>query len=165
VAPTGTISLIAGTSSAIEPFFALAFARRLLNGNVMIEIHPGVEKELAALGATGKAALQALREHGSVRRSTNLPVDLRRRFPIALEIAPHWHVRMQAVFQANVDAGVSKTVNLPHDVSVSVVGDIFNQARRLKLKGVTVYRYGSRHQQALSLINDSVQSDCRECAV
>jgi ribonucleoside-diphosphate reductase alpha chain len=165
VAPTGTISLIAGTSSAIEPFFALAFARRLLNGKVMFEIHPVVEKELAALGATGEASLQALREHGSVRRSTNLPADLRRRFPIALEIAPVWHLRMQAAFQANVDAGVSKTVNLPHDAPASAVRDVFNRARLLKLKGITVYRYGSRHRQALSLINDSVQSDCRECAV
>jgi ribonucleoside-diphosphate reductase alpha chain len=165
VAPTGTISFIAGTSSAIEPFFALAFARRILNGKVMIEIHHGVEKELAALGATGEAALQALREHGSVRRSTNLPVDLRRRFPIALEIAPEWHVRMQAAFQAHVDAGVSKTVNLPHDASPSAVREVFNLARQLKLKGVTVYRYGSRPGQTLSLIDDRVRSDCRECAV
>ena len=165
VAPTGTISLIAGTSSAIEPFFALAFARHILNGKVMIEIHPTVEKELAALGATGEAALRALRKHGSLRRSTNLPVDLRRRFPIALEITSQWHVRMQAAFQAHVDAGVSKTVNLPDDASPDAVRDVFNQARQLKLKGITVYRYGSRNRQALSLISDSIQSDCRECAV
>jgi ribonucleoside-diphosphate reductase alpha chain len=165
VAPTGTISLIAGTSSAIEPFFALAFARHILNGKVMIEIHPAVEKELAALGATGEAALRALSEHGSLRRSTKLPIDLRRRFPIALEITPEWHLRMQAAFQAHVDAGVSKTVNLPHDASPSAVREVFNLARLLKLKGVTVYRYGSRRGQTLSLIDDRVQSDCRECAV
>ena len=165
VAPTGTISLIAGTSSAIEPFFALAFARRILNGKVMVEIHPAVEKEMAALGTNGEAALHALREHGSIRQSTNLPVDLRRRFPIALEIAPEWHLRMQAAFQTHVDAGVSKTVNLPHDASPGAVREVFNQARQLKLKGITVYRYGSRSRQALSLISDSVQSDCRECAV
>ncbi|MGE5304906.1 MAG: adenosylcobalamin-dependent ribonucleoside-diphosphate reductase [Alphaproteobacteria bacterium] len=165
VAPTGTISLIAGTSSAIEPFFALAFARRILNGKVMVEIHPAVEKELAALGTNGETALQALREHGSLRRSTDLPAGLRRRFPIALEISPEWHLRMQAAFQAHVDAGVSKTVNLPHDASPGAVREIFSQARHLKLKGITVYRYGSRNRQALSLISDSVQSDCRECAV
>ncbi len=165
VAPTGTISLIAGTSSAIEPFFALAFARRVLDGKVMTEVHPAVAKELAALGTAAAAALEALKEHGSVRRSTNLPVDLRRRFPIALEIAPEWHLRIQAAFQAHVDAGVSKTVNLPHDASPRAVRDVFNLARPLKLKGVTVYRYGSRAGQALSLINDQVQSDCRECAV
>jgi ribonucleoside-diphosphate reductase alpha chain len=165
VAPTGTISLIAGTSSAIEPFFALAFARRILNGKVMNEIHPTVEKELSSLGTTGVAALQALTEHGSVRQSAVLPVDLRRRFPIALEIAPEWHLRMQAAFQAHVDAGVSKTVNLPHDATPGAVHGVFTLAHHLKLKGVTVYRYGSRERQALSLISDSVQSDCRECAV
>ena len=165
VAPTGTISLIAGTSSAIEPFFALAFARRVLDAKVMIEVHPAVEKELAALGASGQAALRVLREHGSLRRSTNLPIDLRRRFPTALEIAPEWHLRIQAAFQAHVDAGVSKTVNLPHDAPPSAVRDVFNLARLLRLKGVTVYRYASRAGQALSLINDKVRPDCRECAV
>lgn len=165
VAPTGTISLIAGTSSAIEPFFALAFARRILDGKVTVEIHPVVEGELASLGRIGETALGVLRESGSVRRSTELPIDLRRRFPIALEMSPEWHVRMQAAFQAHVDAGVSKTVNLPHDAPPSAVRDVFTLARGLKLKGVTVYRYGSRDKQALSLISDSVQSDCRECAV
>ncbi len=165
VAPTGTIGLIAGTSSAIEPFFALAYARRLLDRKVMIEIHPAVEKELAALGAAGEAAHQALRQHGSVRRLTDLPVNLRQRFPIALEITPEWHIRMQAAFQANVDAGVSKTVNLPHNAPPAAVREVFNLAHLLKLKGVTVYRYGSRPGQTLSLINDQIQSDCRECAV
>lgn len=165
VAPTGTLSLIAGTSSSIEPFFALALARHIFDGKVMIEIHPAVEKELAGLGAIGEASLRALREHGSVRRSTNLPADLRRRFPIALEIAPKWHVRMQAAFQSHVDAGVSKTVNLPHDAPPSAVREVFNLARVLNLKGVTVYRYGSRAGQTFSLISDQAQSDCRECAV
>ena len=100
-----------------------------------------------------------------MRRSTNLPIDLRRRFPIALEIAPEWHLRIQAAFQTHVDAGVSKTVNLPHNAPPSTVRDVFNLARLLRLKGVTVYRYASRAGQTLSLINDKVQSDCRECAV
>ena len=165
VAPTGTISLIAGTSSAIEPFFALAFARHILDGKVTVEIHPVVEKKLASLGQIGETALEALRDHGSVRRSTALPVDLRRCFPIALEISPEWHMRMQAAFQAHVDAGVSKTVNLPRDSPPSAVREVFTLARRLKLKGVTIYRYGSRDRQALSLVSDSGQSDCRECAV
>jgi ribonucleoside-diphosphate reductase alpha chain len=165
VAPTGTLSLIAGTSSAIEPFFALAVARRVLNGKVMTEVHSAVEKALADLGASGEAALRALRAHGSVRRSTDLPIDLRRRFPMALEIAPEWHLRIQAAFQAHVDAGVSKTVNFPHDAPPSAVRDVFNLARLLRLKGITVYRYASRAGQTLSLINDKVQSDCRECAV
>ncbi len=165
VAPTGTLSLIAGTSSSIEPFFALALARRVFNEKVMLEINPVVENELATLGAAGEAALQALREHGSLRRSANLPADLRRRFPIALEIAPEWHLRMQAAFQSHVDAGVSKTVNLPHDATLSAVREVFKLAHVLNLKGITVYRYGSRAGQTFSLISDQARSDCRECAV
>lgn len=165
VAPTGTISLLAGTSSSIEPFFALALARRVLDGHVLNEVNPLVEAELARLGATGQTALHAIREHGSLRRLTNLPKELCRRFPIALEIAPQWHVRMQAAFQARVDAGVSKTVNLPPDAPLSSVREVFALARRLRVKGITVYRYGSRMGQTLSLIEEQARSDCRECAV
>jgi ribonucleoside-diphosphate reductase alpha chain len=165
VAPTGTISLLAGTSSSIEPFFALALARRVLDGQVLNEVNPLVEAELARLGATGHAALHAIREHGSLRRLTNLPEELRRRFPIAGEIAPEWHVRMQAAFQDHVDAGVSKTVNLPADAPASSVREVFSLARRLRLKGITVYRDGSRIGQTLSLFDEQARSDCRECAV
>ena len=165
VAPTGTISLLAGTSAAIEPFFALALARRALDNQVLVEINPLVAAELARVGPTGEAALLSLREHGSVRRIAELPADLRRRFPIALEIAPEWHVRMQAAFQAHVDAAVSKTVNLPHDAPLAAVRETFMLARKLRLKGITVYRYGSRAGQTLSLIEEEARPDCRECAV
>ncbi|MGH7832082.1 MAG: hypothetical protein ACREQK_00410 [Candidatus Binatia bacterium] len=94
-----------------------------------------------------------------------MPEDLRRRFPIALEIAPEWHVRMQAAFQAHVDAAVSKTVNLPESAPVTAVRDAFMLARKLRLKGITVYRYGSRPGQTLSLVEDASRPDCRECAV
>jgi ribonucleoside-diphosphate reductase alpha chain len=165
VAPTGTISLLAGTSSAIEPFFALALARRVLDGRILTEVNPLVIAYLAPLGAAGEAALRAIREHGSIRRITDLAEELRRRFPIALEIAPEWHVRMQAAFQAHMDAAVSKTVNLPHDAPISSVRDVFYLARRLHLKGITVYRYGCRPGQTLSLIEEGARPDCRECAV
>jgi ribonucleoside-diphosphate reductase alpha chain len=165
VAPTGTISLLAGTSSSIEPFFALGLARRLLNGRSFTEINPVAESELSSLGAAGAAGIAAIREHGSLRGVSNLPVQLRRRFPIAMDIAPKWHVRMQAAFQSSVDAAVSKTVNLPADASLGAVRDIFQLARRLRLKGITVYRYGARAGQTLSLIDAGARPDCRECAV
>ena len=165
IAPTGTISLLAGTSASIEPFFALALARRVLSDRVFIEVNPLLITELASLGAAGEAALVAIREHGSIRRIPDLPVELRRRFPIALEIAPEWHVRMQAAFQAHVDAAVSKTVNLPQSAPLTAVRDAFALARRLRLKGITVYRYGSRPGQTLSLIEEGARPDCRECAV
>jgi ribonucleoside-diphosphate reductase alpha chain len=165
IAPTGTISLIAGTSSAIEPYFALAVARRVFDGRVMTEINAQVETELAALGAQEEETLRTLKEHGSLRRLVNLPEALRRRFPIALEIAPEWHVRMQAAFQAHIDAAVSKTVNLPPEATLGAVRDVFVLARQLRLKGITVYRYGSRPGQTLSFIGEKARADCRECAV
>jgi ribonucleoside-diphosphate reductase alpha chain len=165
VAPTGTISLLAGTSSSIEPFFALAFARRVLTNRILNEINPLLIPELARLGRAGEDALVAVQEHGSIRKISNLPEDLRRRFPIALEIAPEWHVRMQAAFQSHVDAAVSKTVNLPESAPVTAVRDVFTLARKLGLKGITVYRYGSRPGQTLSLVEHAARPDCRECAV
>jgi ribonucleoside-diphosphate reductase alpha chain len=164
VAPTGTISLIAGTSSAIEPFFALALARRVLDGRVLTELNPLLAAELDRLGRDGGAAREPVLRHGSLSHA-NLPPELSRRFPVALEIAPEWHLRMQAAFQSHVDAAVSKTVNLPRDAPKSAVREIFTQARRLHLKGVTVYRYGSRPGQTLSFIEEAARPDCRECAV
>jgi ribonucleoside-diphosphate reductase alpha chain len=165
VAPTGTVSLLAGTSSSIEPFFALALARRVLDGRRLIEVNPLVRTELIRLGTPGEIALRSVQEHGSLRHVTHLPEELRRCFPVAVEIAPEWHVRMQAAFQEHMDAAVSKTVNLPHDAPVSAVREVFTLARELHLKGITVYRYGSRPGQTLSLIEERARPDCRECAV
>jgi ribonucleoside-diphosphate reductase alpha chain len=165
VAPTGAISLIAGCSAGIEPFFAHALVRRMLDGCLLVEVNPMVSDALAPLGVVGQAALQAIREHGSLRRVTALPEEVRRRFPIALEIAPAFHVRMQAAFQTHVDAAVSKTVNLPPEAPKSAVRDVFLLARKLRLKGITVYRYGSRPGQTLSLVSEDARRDCRECAV
>ena len=165
VAPTGTISLLAGVSASVEPFFALAFNRLMPDGQRLMEIHPLVEVELANLGAAGSDALRAIRKHGSLRRLQGIPDELKARFPTALEIKPEWHVRMQAAFQAHVDAAVSKTVNLPPDSTTADVLDVFGLARSLHLKGITIYRYGSRPGQTLSLIAEETRSDCRECAV
>jgi len=165
VAPTGTISLIAGCSSGIEPFFALAAMRRLLDGRTIVETSPAVASALGRLGKAGEAALALVRERGSLRGAAGIPPETARRFPIALEIPPEHHLKMQSAFQANVDAAVSKTVNLPADAPVEAVRKIYLSARRLGLKGVTVYRYGSRRGQVLSLVEDERIPDCRECAV
>lgn len=165
VAPTGTISLIAGASPSIEPFFALALTRRLLDDRSMREINPLLKSELEKLGSAGDAALREIEAHGSLRSVDGLSAALRRRFPTAFEIAPQAHLRMQAAFQAHVDAGVSKTVNLPEEATVETVREIYLLARKLRLKGVTVYRYGSKPGQTLSLIEAGDSSDCRECAV
>lgn len=165
VAPTGTLSLLAGSSGGIEPFFALATARSVLGGQKIVEVNRAISEALARLGSAGEQGLAAIRERGSIRDVDAVPQDLRRRFPIALEIPAAVHLQMQAVFQANVDAAVSKTVNLPADAPVEAVREVFTLARRLRLKGVTAYRYGSRVGQALSLVHEERRPDCRECAV
>jgi ribonucleoside-diphosphate reductase alpha chain len=165
VAPTGTVSLLAGTSGGIEPFFALAMTRRVLDGRRLVEVNPTLVAALETLGAVGESALAAVREHGSLRHIEAVPAALRRRFPIALEIVPDVHVRMQAAFQGHVDAAVSKTVNLPPAAPPSAVREVYQLARQLRLKGITVYRYGSRPGQTLSLVHEDARHDCRECAV
>lgn len=165
IAPTGTISLIAGTSSGIEPFFSLALLRRVLDGRILTEINPLVLEALAPFGRTGEAALQAVRERGSLREISDLPGEIRARFPIAFDVPPEFHVRMQAAFQAHVDAAVSKTVNLPENAPPETVRRVFRSARRLRLKGITVYRYGTRPGQTLSMMEERGREDCRECAV
>jgi ribonucleoside-diphosphate reductase alpha chain len=165
IAPTGTVSLLAGVSSGIEPFFALATARRLLDGQLLTELNPAVVAALEGLGDAGREALAQVSTHGTLRGVAGVPAAVRQRFPTALEIPPDAHLKMQAAFQAHVDAAVSKTINLPAEAPLAEVRDAFGLARRLRLKGVTVYRYGSRAAQPLSLLRDGAGHDCRECAV
>lgn len=165
VAPTGTIGLIAGASGGIEPFFALATARRILEGEKFVEVNASLERELRPLGEAGEEALELVRRSGSIRTAPQIAEELKRRFPIALEIPPELHLRIQAAFQEHVDAAVSKTVNLPADAAPKAVREIFLRAHELHLKGVTIYRYGSRPAQTLSIVDDGDKSDCRECSV
>jgi ribonucleoside-diphosphate reductase alpha chain len=165
VAPTGTLSLIAGVSAGIEPLFALATLRRLLDGRQVVETAPALVAALGVMGTAGSTVRAAVETHGSLRGVAGIPESLRRRFPIALEITPEMHLRMQAVFQDHVDAAVSKTINLATDASVAMVRDSFLLARALRLKGVTVYRYGSRPGQVLSLVHEDARRDCRDCGL
>jgi len=165
VAPTGTIGLIAGASSGIEPFFALATMRRMAEGRELVELNAALQKKLNSLGAHGAAASALARQTGSIAEAKGIDEKLKRSFPIALEIEPEFHLRMQAAFQEHVDAAVSKTVNLPTCSSSDVVRDIFLRAHELRLKGVTVYRYGSRPQQTLNILEDAASPECRECSV
>lgn len=164
VAPTGTLSLLAGVSGGIEPFFSLAGRRRLPGPAAVVEVNAAAAGALEALGEAGRRAIAVLRERGSIRDVAAVPAELRRRFPIALDIAPEWHLRMQAAFQQHVDAAVSKTVNLAADAPVESAREAFRLARRLRVKGVTVYRYGTRGGQPLSLLEEGPRPDCRECA-
>ncbi|KMY68181.1 ribonucleoside-diphosphate reductase [Desulfocarbo indianensis] len=151
IAPTGSLSLLMGCSSGIEPHFALCYSRRVLDGEELVEINPRFIKRLAELGLDSPANLQALRQGGMASAIAGLPADEARLFATAHEIPPRRHLEIQAAFQAHTDNGVSKTVNLPSSAPVEAVDQVFRQAAAWGLKGVTVFRHGSRGRQVLEL--------------
>ena len=148
IAPTGTLSVIAGCSSGIEPLFAVAYVRHALEGVELPEEHPLLADRLR--GPENGAALAAVRAAGRARGVAGVPIDVQRLFATAHDVAPEAHVRMQAAFQRHVDNGVSKTINLPADAPVEAVERAFRLAHELGLKGITVYRDGSRAGQVLT---------------
>ncbi|MEM1593355.1 MAG: vitamin B12-dependent ribonucleotide reductase [Archaeoglobaceae archaeon] len=149
IAPTGTISIIANCSSGIEPVFALAYKRaNVLDGEEFFEINPILEKVLREKGLYNGELIAKIAETGSVQ-NLDLPSSIKRVFKTALEIAPEWHVKMQAAFQKFTDNAVSKTINLPNSATRADVEKAFMLAYELKCKGITVYRDGSREEQVL----------------
>jgi len=159
IAPTGTLALIAGCSSGIEPLFAAAYVRHALDGVELHEEHRLLGPALAAAGAPG--ALEAVRRTGRVRGTPGVPAPVARLFATAHDVAPEDHVRMQAAFQRHVDNGVSKTVNLPRGAAVAEVRRAFELAVELGCKGITVYRDGSRDQQVL--VGGAAGERCPAC--
>lgn len=151
IAPTGTISIIAGCSSGVEPLFAVAFMRHVLEGTRLFELHPIFEELAKRRGFYGGETLERVVSHGTIRDVEGIPEDLRRIFVTAHDIAPEWHVKIQAAFQRHTENAVSKTVNLPEDASLNDVENVFHLAYKLGCKGVTVYRYGSKGVQVLNL--------------
>jgi ribonucleoside-diphosphate reductase alpha chain len=149
IAPTGTISIIAGCSSGIEPLFAVSFMRNVLGGARLFETNPLFEQMAKDRGFYSGKLLEETARTGSVQKIKGVPDDVKRLFVTALDIAPQWHVRMQAVFQRHTDNAVSKTVNLPNEAKDSDVKEIYDLAAKLKCKGVTVFRYGSKPEQVL----------------
>jgi ribonucleoside-diphosphate reductase alpha chain len=151
IAPTGSISIIAGCSSGIEPLFSVAYYRRILGKNKSIQIHPLFEKIAKERGIYSKKLVETIIKKGSLRGIKQVPEDLQKIFVTALDIKPEWHVKMQSAFQKNVDNAVSKTVNLPETATKSQIRNIFLLAWKLKCKGITVYRYGSKQEQVLEI--------------
>jgi len=150
IAPTGTISIIAGTSSGIEPFFAISYVRNVM-GTQLFEVNPVFEKIAKERGFHSTELLTRIAKNGSIQKITEIPSDVRKIFVTALDIAPEWHVRMQAAFQKYTDNAVAKTVNLPNEATLEDVREVFLLAYRLKCKGITVYRYGSKSEQVLTI--------------
>jgi ribonucleoside-diphosphate reductase alpha chain len=149
VAPTGTISIIAGCSSGIEPLFAVSFMRNVLGGTRLFETNMLFEETAKARGFYSAKLLEEIARTGSVQKIAGVREDVKRLFVTALDIEPVWHVKMQAAFQKSTDNAVSKTVNLSNDAKVEDVGAIYDLAWKLKCKGVTVFRYGSKPEQVL----------------
>jgi ribonucleoside-diphosphate reductase alpha chain len=149
IAPTGTISIIAGCSSGIEPLFAVSFMRNVLNGARLFETNALFEETAKARGFYSAELLEEVARTGSVQKIAGVPDDVKRLFVTALDIAPVWHVKMQAAFQRFTDNAVSKTVNLPFEAKVEDVREVYDLAWKLKCKGVTVFRYGSKPEQVL----------------
>ena len=145
IAPTGTLSLIAGCSSGIEPIFAPVYLREAA-GMELREIHPLFRQAAEEAGIASDDFFHEVGKRGGLRGIAGVPAEMRRLFRTAHEIAPADHVRMQAAFQKYTDNAVSKTVNLPESATPSDVEEAFLLAHRLACKGVTVYRYGTRPQ-------------------
>jgi len=152
IAPTGTISIVAGASGGIEPLFSLAFTRKgVLGGRTLVEMNPYFEAVARRRGFYSEELMAKVAELGSVAGLEEVPPDVRRLFVTALDIKPVWHVRMQAAFQAHTDNAVSKTVNLPFEATPEDIRAIYEMAYDLGCKGVTVYRNGSRESQVLNV--------------
>ncbi len=149
IAPTGTISIIAGCSSGIEPLFAVSFMRNVLGGSRLFETNVLFEETAKARGFYSAKLLEEVARTGSVKGIDGVPDDIKQLFVTALDIDPVWHVKMQAAFQRFTDNAVSKTVNLPFEAEVEDVREIYDLAWQLKCKGVTVFRYGSKPEQVL----------------
>lgn len=158
IAPTGSISLIAGCSSGIEPIFKLAYKRRALDGGEFIQLHPLIKRLGTEQGWLNERIRAELMSDAAIQEIRGFPRNLAELLVTAHEIAPEWHVRIQAAFQSNIDNAVSKTVNLPANATVADVDKIFKQAYELRCKGVTVYRDNSRDNQVLSKVQDSQRS-------
>ncbi len=150
IAPTGTLSIIAGCSSGVEPLFALCFTRNILDGERLVEVNPYFESALADAGLASPELMESVAAKGSIQDMDFLPAALRRTFVTAMDIAPVWHLRMQAAFQRHTDNAVSKTVNLPNSATEKDIHDIYWLAYQEGCKGVTVYRDGCKSVQVLA---------------
>jgi ribonucleoside-diphosphate reductase alpha chain len=149
IAPTGTISMIAGCSGGIEPLFAVAFMRRQADMELP-DVNPEFVKLAKSRGFYSEELMKKVATEGSVRGISEVPEDVRRVWVTSHDITPEWHVRMQAAFQKHTSMGISKTINLPSEATPKDVEDAYRLAYSLDCKGIAVYRDGSRDAQVLS---------------
>ncbi len=155
IAPTGTISIISSCSSGIEPLFALAYTRTVMDNTALLEVNPLFKEIAERRGFDSAEIMNEVAEKGSLHDIDGIPDDIKRIFVTSHDITPEWHIKMQGVFQKYTDNAVSKTVNFPNDATVEDVAKVYTLAYKLGCKGVTVYRDGSRDVQVLTRGKDS----------
>ena len=151
IAPTGTLSIIADVSSGVEPVFAYAYIRNIMDNTELVETNAVLKAELQRRGLYSDELMRRIVSEGSLAHIEELPEDLRRVFVSAHDVTPEWHIRMQAAFQRYTDNAVSKTVNFRADATRGEVEQAYLLAWKLGCKGVTIYRDGSRDSQVLNI--------------
>ncbi|MFC2036043.1 vitamin B12-dependent ribonucleotide reductase [Chloroflexota bacterium] len=150
IAPTGTLSIIAGCSSGIEPLFALSYIHNILDGAQLVEVNSYFEELAKSEGFYSEELMQQLAAGTKLHDVDRVPDNIKQLFVTAHEISPEWHVRMQAAFQKSTHNAVSKTVNFPQDATREDISNVYLMAYELELKGITIYRDRSREAQPLS---------------
>ena len=164
VAPTGTISIIAGCSGGVEPLYSLAFFRNVLREQdegqtPMVEINPIFETVARRQGFFSEGLMERIATDGTLANVDGVPPEARAVFVCAHDIAPEWHMQMQAAFQKHCDASISKTINFREDATIADVATIYRMAYDLNCKGVTVYRNGCRENQPMALKSDDKEAE------
>lgn len=156
IAPTGTLSIIAGVSSGVEPVFAYAYIRNVMDNTHLIETNQILKDKLVEAGIYSDELMEKIVEQGSLAHVDGIPEEIRRVFVCAHDVSPIWHVKMQAAFQDHTDNAVSKTVNFPNSATKEEVEEVYRLAYTLGCKGTTIYRDGSRDEQVLNIgkVND-----------
>lgn len=151
IAPTGTLSMLAETSGGIEPQFAICYVKRVLENNELLYVNKYLEQALKAKGVYSEELMREIAKKGGLHGIEKIPQEIRDVFVISHEIAPEWHVKMQAIFQKHVDNSISKTINFPNYSSMEEIEKGFLLAYESGCKGVTVYRDGSRQFQVMNV--------------
>jgi ribonucleoside-diphosphate reductase alpha chain len=161
IAPTGTISIIAGCSSGIEPLFAISYIRNVMDRTELLEVNPLFERMAKEKGFYTEDMMRLVAKRGSVQSIKEIPADIRKIFVTAHDITPEDHLRIQAAFQKHTDNAVSKTVNFPNEATTEDVEAVYLLAYKLGCKGVTIYRDRSREEQVLNI--ETVKKECDTC--
>lgn len=158
--PTGTLSIIASCSSGIEPFFALAYVKTVMDGTALPEINPHFLRIAKERGFYSEELIKQVLDKGTLQEIDEIPEDVKKTFVVSQDIAPEWHVKMQAAFQRHTDAAISKTINFPNSATREDVAEAYMMAYDMNCKGITIYRDGSRTVQVLTM-GDKKQDEAK----